>query len=132
MFKDVNEALNSFYFVVHNLIQNLVPLKKCRISRFPRWFSSELIRLVRLKKQLHAKYKSTNDNVDYIEFSHIRSLCKYESKQCYNRYVSQAENAINSDPRSFWRFLRSRNGLEGILGAPKFAEQRSSTLLSSH
>jgi hypothetical protein len=42
MFKDVNEALNSFYCVVHNLIQNLVPLKKCRISQFPRWFSQNI------------------------------------------------------------------------------------------
>jgi hypothetical protein len=78
-----------------------------------------------LKKQLHAKYKSTNDNVDYIEFSHIRSLCKYESKQCYNRYVSQAEDAINSDPRSFWRFWRSRNGLEGYPTCMKYNNKSS-------
>ena len=54
---DIDSSLNEFHFIVNTVIDNNVPNMRSNPSTYPEWYTSELIKLISDKKDLHAKWK---------------------------------------------------------------------------
>lgn len=86
------------------------PMKRSSCGSFPSWFSPELRRLVSLKKQLHRNFKRTLYDQDLILFRRVRSQCKRLSRDCHQIYQSRIDDALRSNPKCFWKYVRDVRG----------------------
>ena len=110
--------------IIQYCIDNFVPLKRIQNSNFPSWFSPELKNLTIRKKVAHKKYMSSGSEVDYLEFSRLRSLCKVNYRLCYNEFIRVSEESLTSDPRRFWRYVNERRKINNLPGSMYFEDQR--------
>lgn len=102
-------CVNNLYEVLYSTFDVFVPKKKCIKSNFPKWFTSELINLIKQKKAAHKKYKQTNSQQDYNLFRQLRNLCKNSITTAHSNYLMKTENDITSDIKCFWRYVKSKN-----------------------
>ena len=106
---DITEALNRFYKVVNAALDSFVPIRKSRKPKFPLWYSAELKNCIFEKKIAHRKFKISKSENDYQAFSSLRRHCKLLSDQCYNEYISNAEESIGTESAAFWRYIHQRD-----------------------
>ncbi|XP_050303712.1 uncharacterized protein LOC126741363 [Anthonomus grandis grandis] len=115
---DINIAVSHFYHILDMAIALFVPLKRYKTSKFPSWFSAELRYLVRLKKIAHKCYRVSHNVADYITFSNIRARCKTLTDICYDNYISNLDQLLYTNPKSFWYNInnkRSNNKLPNLM-----------------
>lgn len=99
---DVTEA-------VSNGIQNFIPDKVIRPSKYPYWFSSNLISLLRLKEKYHKKLKKCPYNLYFKQsFSKFRYLCKKTHTFDEKRFKYKLESDLRNNPRFFWKYLKTQ------------------------
>eukprot|EP00102_Acyrthosiphon_pisum_P011327 XP_008180017.1 PREDICTED: RNA-directed DNA polymerase from mobile element jockey-like [Acyrthosiphon pisum] len=118
-------------------IRECVPLRNFRNSTFPIWVSSKLKKLLVMKKQTHKQYKMLGGHNRYSIFSQLRAQCKFESKSLYSHYLRNLQNRLCVDPKSFWKFVRSKRGVSTItdevhLGESKASSDQVASLFASH
>ncbi|CAH1967220.1 unnamed protein product [Acanthoscelides obtectus] len=108
-FHDVNEACEFFYNKLYNAFDTGVP-KYVRATKrkYPPWFNSAIIKLIKRKEKIHRSYRCNNDPKTYQTFRELRSKIKIDSDEAYKIYVRQAENEIQRDSNKFWGFLNSK------------------------
>ncbi|CAG5075238.1 Protein of unknown function [Cotesia congregata] len=104
----IDDKLTWFYNKLQEGIDQYVPVHKCKKDNFPCWFSNELKDKIRLKKAAHARYKKWKSQINYRNFSLLRSDCKKLSLMCYKSYVNRIESMIQSDPNCFWKFIKNK------------------------
>ena len=102
---NVNESVNNFYSVLTEAIEKCVPDLKVRVSSYPAWYTNELKNLINEKKALHAIWKDTHLDIDYIEFSLIRAQCLRLSRVLYKKYLFTIESNIGRNIKSFWSYV---------------------------
>ena len=83
-------------------------------DRFPSWSSSDLKSLIFQEKIAYKRYKQSKSDVDYNSFSTLRLQCKTLTKECYDLYITNAENSINNDVTFFWNFVHSQSNHNSI------------------
>lgn len=120
----VARATKDFYKIVQNLILKYVPSRLSK-NRYPVWYSSELIGLLRNKLKARRKYIRTKSEEDYRTFSLIRSRCKATSKTCYSVYISQLQNDIPNNLRKFWAYTKSLKQSNSYPSVFKYGEASS-------
>ncbi|KAF0707885.1 Uncharacterized protein FWK35_00032423 [Aphis craccivora] len=118
-------------------IRECVPLQNFRNSTFPIWVSSKLKKLLVMKKQSHKQYKMLDGHNRYSIFYQLRAQCKYESKCRYSHYLRNLQNRLCVDPKSFWKFVRSKCGVSTMpdevhLGESKASSDQIASLFASH
>ncbi|KAL5246195.1 hypothetical protein ACI65C_013603 [Semiaphis heraclei] len=118
-------------------IRECVPLRTFQNSTFPIWVSSKLKKLLAMKKQSHKQYKMLGGLNRYSIFSQLRAQCKFESKCLYSHYLRNIQNRLCVDPKSFWKFVRSKRGVSTIpdevyLGESKASSDQVASLFASH
>lgn len=111
---DINVAVSQFYHILNMAIALFVPLKRFRTSQFPKWFSGELRYLITQKKIAHKRYCTTRNVNDYAAFSYLRSRCKILADICYQQYITNLDQLLNRDPKSFWQHLNSKRAVNNI------------------
>ena len=84
---DINCLLEKFYNVIYELIYKYVPERTVHSSKFPKWFSPELIRATIIKKINHRKYKEFVCENSKYQFEEQRKLCNYLSNRDFERMV---------------------------------------------
>uniref|UniRef100_A0A0K8UPJ4 Endonuclease/exonuclease/phosphatase domain-containing protein n=1 Tax=Bactrocera latifrons TaxID=174628 RepID=A0A0K8UPJ4_BACLA len=112
--ESLDDKVNYLYKIIKDGISPHVPVYINKLSNYPCWFSTELIRKVRLKKAAHSIYKNKESSQNYKKFSQLRHECKELSASCYKNYVNKVEQLVKSDPNEFWKFVRNqrRNGCD--------------------
>jgi len=106
--------MSIFLDVLHSSILSFVPKVSISRSNFPTGYTPVLMKLVHLKNQAHAKYKSSRTLADYCSFSILRARFKFMSRECYNAYISSIESSLSSYPRYFWSFIRISRSTSSI------------------
>lgn len=111
---DISFLIDEFYAQLYFVINTFIPKKTYFKSKFPRWFSKNLINLIKLKKTYHLIYKMSNSHNDYLKFSSTRSQCKALSKLDYSRYLITTQNSLKSQPKKFWSFIKNLRSSHGL------------------
>ena len=106
-FTDVHSICDAFYGGINDVLDKHVPLFKRRNSKYPPWFDSEIISNIKLKAKYFNKFKNTNCNDFYRRFIDLRRLIKNQIKTKYKAYLTEVEQSVISNPRTFWSFINN-------------------------
>ncbi|CAG9126469.1 unnamed protein product [Plutella xylostella] len=105
------ECITSFYNIIYDIRNKYVPLSNQTVGKYPPWYNRSLIKSLNEKFKYHKKYKKYGNLSDKFTFSFLRDKVKRLEKLCYDRYISVIEDSIESNPKSFWTFIkRKRKG----------------------
>lgn len=112
---DIDMAVGRFYETINDVISKHIPTKtfKCD-ERHPPWFSSALIKIIKEKLRYHKKWKIYHRQSDYDTFSLLRERQKRVQRECYDKFILNAEHKIKIDSKYFWKFVKSKKGHSGL------------------
>lgn len=106
---DVNEAIEYFMLNLYSLFDKYVPRYRYQKSKYPKWYTKDLIKLIRQKGRLHQKYKKTGLPHYLVQFKDVRSRIKAMVRDCFGRYVRDVESNLVLNPSLFWSFFNTKN-----------------------
>lgn len=121
----IDNCLSNLYDIIYSGINAFIPIKRYKTSTFPKWFNSELRKLIIEKKKAHKIYKDSLIDEDYEIFSHLRAQCKNLTNRCYREYLTKTENNIHRDPRQFWKFINDQNKVHSVPNTMSFRDKLS-------
>ncbi|CAH2239452.1 jg24388, partial [Pararge aegeria aegeria] len=113
----LEESLKLFYEILTSTIDDWVPRKKrspvAPGYNYPEWYTVEIIRNIKLKANLHRRYKASNSRADYDAFSQCRTRVKMMIKIAHEHYRRRVQDQLLKDPLSFWSFTKSKRSSRG-------------------
>ena len=84
-------------------------------SRFPRWYSTNLVRKIKEKNKIHRLISKKHANPQmHSYFNELRKSIKLQTNVEYKLHKKNLENNINHDPKSFWQFIRDKTKKSGV------------------
>lgn len=113
-FNNIDKACDSLYKTLDAIFKKHVPIYVSKSSKYPSWFTREIINNLRLKACAHRRYKAYTCEVDYCEFKRLRALIKSQVKTAYERYIRGVEDGISSNPGQFWSYINGRRNTTRI------------------
>lgn len=120
---NIDEALDLLYYHLSYVTNTFVPSLPVRVSTYPKWFSKDLIKLVKNKKLAHREYKQSNDYSDYLVFAKLRENTKQLSETCWISYINNIESAIPHNVKSFWSFVNNTTASNTLPLSMHFQDQ---------
>lgn len=102
---DINTAVQKFTDFLYNKITDSIPNKSIRSTKFPPWYSRELIKKIKKKNFLHRKWKKHKNEESYQIFSCARRECKTLLNRDRVMYLDGVENSLVTNPRQFWKYI---------------------------
>ena len=111
--KDVNIFLKKFYDLLLISIEKHIPKTIEKQSRFPLYFSIELIKAIINKRVLHYMYKITLSPYFLTEFKNHRTLCKNLKTRDYNNLITKIDKKLLNNPRDLWKYVNSKDNQKG-------------------
>lgn len=124
---DINEACEKFYVILNEIFHLTVPFKIDRKRRYPPWYNSKVINLIRQKELAYKKFKRCQTGYYYNIFKGIRSSLKTEIDNAFTTFVLNVENTIQKDSSEFWSFIQSKKGHSRIPGTIRDGSNEFST-----
>lgn len=106
-FDDVNLACSEFYKKLHDTFSLSVPQKQQKISSYPPWFTGQIIRDIKRKSNLLAKFKRSADDNYFQQFKILRKKIKADISEARQVYARNAEQEIINNPSKFWFYINS-------------------------
>lgn len=125
-FSDENAAVRTFYELLFSVFDKHIPLFSNYSHRYPSWYTSEIIRNIKLKAKFRDKYKKTHNERDLIEFKRLRKLVKEQIKIKYGNYLEEVQSSIKSNPNYFWNYIHNKNNTTRIPGIMKIGDVKLS------
>lgn len=122
---DITTVTEEFYSLLFYAINNFIPKKKFCKSKFPCWFSKNLINLIKLKKFQHSIFKLSNSHDDYQQFSSTRAQCKSLSRFDYSQYLIKIQKSFRSQPKKFWSFIENIKKSSGLPNSMSFNHKKA-------
>lgn len=105
---DVNTCLDIFYTILSIAINKFIPKKNENSNKFPHWFSKLTIKLVRKKNRLYKDYKRSKNPTKKEQYENLRREVKQKIDSDYKRFINMTENNIQSNIKSFWKYVNSK------------------------
>lgn len=103
----LERSVPKFYSILNEIIDKNVPRYKPK-GKYPFWYSRELIRLLKVKDRLRRKWKRTETNEHYMEFSLVRAKCKTMIVSCHKQYIRKLQKNMKKNVKLFWAYTKSR------------------------
>ncbi|CAF4935569.1 unnamed protein product [Pieris macdunnoughi] len=105
----IDEVIGNFNVILDKIISSSVPeSRSIGRSKFPIWYSSSLIHIIKDKLKAHKRWKTYRNPRDYDEFSLLRARQKLVSKKCFDMYEKSIQNNLSKDPKALWSYLRNK------------------------
>lgn len=102
------ECTDIFYSFINDTIKRHVPPGKRKYCNFPSWYTIGTIKAIREKRKYHDRWKRFGNKLDYLTFKLLRGRSKYLINKDYSNYIEYCEKTIESDPRHFWQYVKSK------------------------
>ena len=98
-------------------MQECVPMKNRRPHNVePKWWNKQIAECLRVKKDAHNKYKSNNNNENYIRFIELRRKAKRLIKQSKRSTEIHVANQSKTNPKEFYSFIRQKRVTTSSIG----------------
>lgn len=112
----VDVAVQELTKTVQNFMDQHIPKRRIRSSKFPFWFSHELRGALRRKRKFHRLFKAHNDPSALASFREWRSSVKKLLARDKKMFTDYTETSLTHSPREFWRYVkfRTRHARESI------------------
>lgn len=110
--RDPEETLDIFYGTLTDIFDRCIPKrhhqKKDSRYQYPKWYTADIIKAIKMKAGLHRQYKVSGSN--YAAFSECRARVKRMIEEAHTQYRKRVEHRLIEDPKSFWNFVRAKRG----------------------
>ncbi|XP_022826307.1 uncharacterized protein LOC111356245 [Spodoptera litura] len=101
-----------FYNKLDNILDKCVPRRKLNRENsryvYPEWYSGEIIKYIKIKANLHKKYKKSKRDCDYSEYAECRARVKKLIDIAHTEHKNKIQNRFVKDPKSFWQYIASK------------------------
>lgn len=105
---NINEAVGIFYNVINEIIRNNTPIVTPKSDNYPKWFSKNLIEMIKDKEFYRRKMKRPNGDIYVRLFSQKRKEIKIEKRSCLRNYIASIEPIIQTNPKSFFAYTKAQ------------------------
>lgn len=131
----VTEGTKFFYDTLLRIIEKHVPVKRQRSSKYPIYFSNELINLIKQKNKAHEKLQKAkrSKKPDYVvnalfeTFSKIRKESKDLQNECEERYLQNVQQNSKEHIKEFWAYTKSLRKTNSFPLEMKWKDEKYST-----
>lgn len=103
-----------------------VPKKNFSVYKLP-WYTPGLKKLKNLRNKFYKVYKSTNSDESKQMHEHYSREFAFLNKFLYKQYIINFESKINNNPKSFWKFIRSKQRCSDYPSAMFFGDINANT-----
>lgn len=115
----VDVAVDLFYRGMYWCVDRAVPKYEVKQTatplKFPLWYTVNLIRKIRKKNRLHKSMtRGTASASEEAVYRQLRKDISGQIRNEYRQYKITIQENINSDPSSFWSFVKSKSLSGGI------------------
>lgn len=111
---ELEDSIGYFYDVLYSIIDKCVPRKKTNLLHskyvYPEWYNIEIINEIKKKSHYHKQYKGSKSLADYNVFAESRKKVKSMVSLAYQNYRDRVQTHLFEDPKSFWKYTKSRFG----------------------
>lgn len=104
---DIDSAVNRFYGQINVIIQNNNRIIRPKSNEYPKWFSTNLISILKTKEFFRKLFKRTGSEQYDIIYKEYRRRFKCEKRKCENSFIDDTENNINCNPKAFFAYTKS-------------------------
>lgn len=105
---NVNESTDKFYSIIRNLIHKYTPIIKSKSDEFPKWFSKELIELIKQKEIYFNLKKKTKQQIYILLFNEKRKEIKRLKRKNLHEYQTNIESLIKTNPKCFFAYTKAQ------------------------
>ena len=91
-----------------NLIEQCVPKRKVKNHNRPPWMNTELLRLIRKKRRLWSKFKTSKLNADFLKYKEFEKKAKDSVKNAKKRYEKKISYNLKNNNQTFNSYLKGR------------------------
>ena len=109
--RDINKAVDIFFDIVNDIIDELVPKRKRKIMavfKNPIWYTQKIKNLKNRKQKAHKNVKSSKTEHNLEKYIEICRALDAEISSAYESYNLRVENNIKSDPKVFFNFAKGK------------------------
>ncbi|CAB4022001.1 Hypothetical predicted protein, partial [Paramuricea clavata] len=109
MFTDVNEAVEHWYSLFNDCLNNHAPLKTKRVKRVnqPEWFSCEISEAIKKRNYLHHCAISTNTPLSWQYYRTARNRVVHLIRDAKRTFYTNSINANLDNPKNLWKIIRN-------------------------
>lgn len=115
-FQEVNSACEKFYEKLYSILDMHVPIYKNTKKKFPSWYTTEIIKNIKLRDKYRKQYKKHKDTNTLEDYKRVRSIIKMQISEAYKNYIQNVEDNLTIDPRQFWSYVNNKKGTTRIPG----------------
>lgn len=111
----INTGVDVFYDILNSCIRQYVPKKSFHHEKYPKWFTKNIINMIKEKEKYRLRGKKFGNKLDEYEFKILSKRVKDAIKKRYTEYLSKIEDEIKNNPKRFWTYIKDkRNGVTVI------------------
>lgn len=105
--EDINLAVNAFYAIIKNIISKYAKFTHPKDDCYPKWFSNQLIQVLKEKEEFHDLSKTKNGKIYEKIYKEKRKLFKSLKSKCELTYIGNTEKKIISNPKAFFAYTKA-------------------------
>jgi len=107
VYRNVNDLVSKFYDIVYEIFDRYVSPKISTASKYPCWFTKDIISKLKVKVCYHkqSRVNTMNSTPFYQEFARLRRKIKKCIRIAYKSFIINSENNINSNSSELWNFI---------------------------
>lgn len=125
---NIDEDLDIFYNIVNKIIREHTPLIKPKSDDYPKWYSHDLIEMIKDKEYYRKKYNETSNELYNNLFIAKRREVKNKQRECLYKYHNSIESMISNNPKSFFAYTKAQRQNNKLPAAMFFKEKVSESL----
>ncbi|KAL0803350.1 hypothetical protein ABMA28_017413 [Loxostege sticticalis] len=114
---DVNQMVGSFEGTLDQIIERSVPQFFKKQTKYPPWYTRNLIRRLNEKEKIRTKVRKYNNPLDVLELRILKKRCDSLLTDFYNNYIRNVENKVKNDPKYFWTYIKMKKNAHNCLPA---------------
>lgn len=104
----VDNALGKFYSELYRVTDLYIPKRLLKDSKYPPWYNSALIKILKEKYKYLCKFKVYGNISDHLTYQLLRERANGIEQASYKTYIEKLESSIGNCPKLFWSFIKSK------------------------
>ncbi len=101
-----------FYHKISEFLDKYCPVRQASSRKFPEWFSSNNIGILKRKTIYHRRWKRFKNSRYRDFFKRLRTDLKENIATDYDVHINEVEDGIRGNVREFWKFVMQRHGIK--------------------
>ena len=125
VFEEVDDVIDAWYYLFNDAINTHVPLIKKRVKNEtqPKWFTSELLELIKSRDEKLKNAKLSNTEKDWIDLKRAKNKVTAAIRSAKKNYFHLSFEENRNNPKKLWSTIRNLTGKNTAAYGPTFLEE---------